>query len=378
MGRICDGYGVWGGGGALDYNSNGHAETAASNAVSSPVSDLRRGPTSTPGLCVTSEQQVYLEWFLHGTTIKPPRIFNSRYWDPAILQATVHEPMILQGLLALSAAHQRHTMDPASRGRDNLAPDALEIFLLKHYSKAIKGLQAYLEGGEKSLKPNWFVAATMCTIFVLLELMRGRFEAARMHVVKGAYIVQHFMKQPEDTESNYKIVQFFLRLQHQTALFLRQLHSPQTLLSLSTAPAPEFRFPSPTEAQYLLDEFVEQIAYLAEQKRQLVNATKASRMVFDEVCGFLLVGLESWSQTCEATLAEGRMKMESSDLAAYETLLRRHQMAKSAAKRFVDPRFGLGRRRTSSVGSVPGLESEVAGTKDPAVIVSLQLFPGLG
>lgn len=350
LGRICDGYGVWGGGGALDHDSRALSTAATSSAVISPATILYRGPTTTPGLCVSSEQQVYLEWLLHGTAIKPPRIFNSRNWDHAILQATAHEPMLLQALLALSAAHRRHSMDPANCAREGLVPDALEVFLLKHYGNAIRGLQAYLEGGEKVLRSNWFVATTTCTLFVLLELMRGHFEAARIHIVKGVYMVKQFVNQSVESESSSKTVQFFLRLQHQIALYQRQLRSQQTMLDLPSAPVSEFRFSSPTEAQYLLDELVEHIAYLAGQKKLFPGSAKASRAVFDEACRFSLVALESWSLNCEATLAEGRMKMRPDDAAAYEALLRQCQMASSAARTSVGPGLGVDLQKGKAFG----------------------------
>jgi hypothetical protein len=231
-------------------------------------------------------------------------------------------------------------MDLANCAREGLAPDALEVFLLKHYGNAIRGLQAYLEGGEKVLKSNWFVATTMCTFFVLLELMRGHFEAARIHVIKGVYIVKHFINQSVESESSSKAIQFFLRLQHQTALFQRQLPSQQTTMCPPTAPVQEFRFPSPTEAEYLLDEVVEHIAHLMEQKRLIPSSAKTSWAVFNEMCRFLLVAQESLLLTCEATLTEGRMKMRPGDAAAYEALLSRYQMAGSVARLSVGPGLG--------------------------------------
>ncbi|KAF2627497.1 hypothetical protein BU25DRAFT_48943 [Macroventuria anomochaeta] len=335
LGGICDGYGVWGGGGAINPDTKSPLQAFASNSLMTAANNLRDGPTWT-GLRVSSEEQIYLEWFIHGTAAKPPRIFNSPFWDPAILQATIHEPMILQALLALSAAHKRHVLDPVNRAREGLVPDGLEVFLLKHYGSAIKGLQNHLDGGAKIPKAKWFAAVTMCAIFVLFELMRGRFEEACVHLKTGAHIAKQFTREPGQPDLSPQLVQFFIRLPDQMIQFRRRLPNQQTTpVHSSTSPIVKLRFASPAEAGHYLDDLIEQLAYLAQQTRQMPRSATAAHAVHHDVCRYLLSCFESWLNACNATTAERRLILTPSDAAAYKALRQRYKVSKSIAEKCI-------------------------------------------
>jgi hypothetical protein len=59
--------------------------------------------------------------------------------------------MILQALLALSAAHKRKILDPTNRAREGLPPDAQEIFMLKQYCGGMKSLYTHLYENTRSV-----------------------------------------------------------------------------------------------------------------------------------------------------------------------------------------------------------------------------------
>lgn len=137
-------YGIWGGGGAFKGDTCTASMSTSDNPLVAMTSTACCTSSSTPRLRFSSEEQSYLEWFIHGTAGTPPRLFNSSFWDPAIFQATAQEPMVLQALPTLSAAHKRHVQDSVNRDKGGRSPDAVEMFLLKHYGNAVKGLQIYL------------------------------------------------------------------------------------------------------------------------------------------------------------------------------------------------------------------------------------------
>lgn len=336
LGQICDGYGVWGGGGAVKRGTNTSFKSASSDTLVAMASTIHLNPTSTPRLRVSSEEQSYLEWFIHGTAAAPPRIFNSSFWDPAILQATAQEPMILQALLTLSAAHKRHVLDPINRAREGLVPDTHEVFLLKHYGSAIKGLQNYLGGEEKIPKAKWFAAATMCSLFVLIDLMRGRFEEACIHLKSGAHIANKITKEPAQLGISRQLTQFFVRLRDQTMIFRHRAPKQRSYSARLTAtPVFKLRFSSPTEAAHYLDDLIEQVAYLAQQSRQMPDAATVSRVMHQEVCLYLLSCFESWLNAYNSTVTEQQPSISPNDAAAYEALHQRYKVSVDIAEKCV-------------------------------------------
>jgi hypothetical protein len=337
LGQVCDGYGVWGGGGAIKGDTYATPGSTSSESMVAVASTICCDPSSSPRLRVSTEEQSYLEWFIHGTAGTPPRIFNSSFWDPAILQATAQEPMVLQGLLTLSAAHKRHVLDPANRDREGLAPDALEIFLLKHYGNTVKGLQDYLGGDTKIPKAKWSVAAIMCSLLVLIELMRGRFEAACVHLESGAYIARHIAKEPGQLGVSRQITQFFVRLRDQTMIFRHRVPKQRPYSTrLAATPVFDLRFSSPAEAAHYLDDLVEQVAYLTQQSKQMSKMATESRVSFvmhQDTCRYLLSCFESWYNAYNSTLAEQRLSISPSDLLAYEALFQRYTISIDVGER---------------------------------------------
>lgn len=331
MGRVCDGYGIWGGGGAI------HQETAQPRGLRKQLQDeASRNPSnkktttllhsSSPlifGPRISPEEQKYLEWFIHGTATKTPRIFNSPFWDPIILQATMDEPMVLQAMLALSAVHKRKVLEPAKRARDGLAPDAQEIFLLKQYGSAIRNLQSYLENEYKPKGPKCLMAVIMCALFVLLEYTRGNFDAGFLHLTSGARLAKQLLSDPGMAGHELKLLHFFARLQDQTEVYRVQSQTDNETAATET----ELRFSDIVEADNHLDSLVDMMAHSAEQARMIPLSATASRKLFDEELAYLLASLEAWRLAYDATLAESYSKMPPETHAAWIALRKRYDMA---------------------------------------------------
>lgn len=312
MGRVCDGYGVWGGGGLLSIGNNKvqarledkrkDDDRRISYAIAPHMHTLRL-----PGPCISGQEQLYLEWFIHGTATKTPRIFKSPFWDPIILQLTMHEPMVLQALLALSSAHKRMIMDPANRARDGLLPDTQEMFLLKQYNSAIKNMQTHLAEEGRPSGPKLFIAVVMCALFVLLEYTRGRYDNGHIHLVSGMKMAQELIREPSETKIGVKLIHFFARLQDQMNVFF--MLSPGTTsdpTNCQAAPAtiPVLRFESIAEAASHLEALIDSLAHSIEQSRLIPLSAQGSRRLLEEEHAYLMASFEAWLLAYEATTAD--------------------------------------------------------------------------
>ncbi|KAJ8113158.1 hypothetical protein OPT61_g4654 [Boeremia exigua] len=343
---ICDGYGIWGGGGvaesALTQGPRSSLPTAIRGGRMDLTRTLQHRSISPLGLKISLEEQDYLDWFIHGTATTPPRIFNSSFWDPTILQTTSNEPMVLQGLLALSAAHKRHVLDPVNRVREGLAPDALETFLLKHYGNAIRGLQSHLNGKKEISDPKRFTMATMCAILVLVSLLRGRFEEAFVHLRVGAGIARQIVQKTGQASQKPLLAQSFIRMQDQTMIFCLRSSDPYFQANRPSIPYTfELRFSSPSEAGFYLDDLVEQVAYLTQQAKQMPRSATTAIAMHRNVYDYLLSCFESWSIACNATVTECGLNLTPTDAAAYQALLQRYKMSRGIAEKCFRANFPI-------------------------------------
>jgi hypothetical protein len=288
-----------------------------------------------PGPIVSSEEQVYLEWFIHGTASNTPRIFNSPFWDPVILQATMHEPMVLHALLALSSAHKRKILDPVNQAREGLLPDAQEVFLLKQYSGAITNMQKHLANEKRPTRPKLLLAVIMCALFVLLEYTRGRYDNGYVHLTSGAKLAKQLTEESSGAQFDVKLVHFFARLQDQTNVFrmIKPSSESDTSTSTPTMPAaiPTLRFEDVAEAGHHLDALVDSMAHSAEQARQIPLSAKGSRRMLEEEHAYLMASVESWLLAYDATMAERSAQMSSADTAQWQALRQRFAMAMDLA-----------------------------------------------
>ncbi|KAK1752597.1 hypothetical protein QBC47DRAFT_404919 [Echria macrotheca] len=162
-GRVCGGYGVWGGGGG---------SAAAVTTWKQPQF----------GLPWSSDGSLHLHWFQHRTSVKLPGPFPSHFWDTLVLQASSTEPAIQQATVALSSLHKARVA-----GRRSLDPSGLEKSGLVAYNKAI----SYLVRPEFASrdKASSRTALIACMLFTCLESLRGSFRTAHYHLQAGMKIV---------------------------------------------------------------------------------------------------------------------------------------------------------------------------------------------
>jgi hypothetical protein len=320
--RVCPGYGVWGGGGAV-HSEHPHTSAPTSSSGHSPLSEvLCTGPR------VSTEEQIYLEWFLRGTATHTPRIFNSPFWDPVILEATKQEPMVLQALLALSAAHKRKILDPANRARDDLVPDAQEVFLLKQHGLAIKNLQNFLKNGAETTRQRLLLAVIMCNLLVLMEYGRGRYDVGYLHLNSGALLVKKLIQGFCKSVCDLKLAQFFPRLQDQMEVYRARKHARNSGLSApSLGVTPILRFKSVEEAGLHLEDLVDLLAHATKEARLLPPTATAAWRLLQNDWEYLMACFEAWLLAYDATLADLGLSVEGREVEAWTALRQRYVMA---------------------------------------------------
>ncbi|KAH7079986.1 hypothetical protein BKA63DRAFT_232120 [Paraphoma chrysanthemicola] len=338
IGRICDGYGIWGGGGAIHNNKSSQTTEAQRTrpsaaptqakipmpSVPSTQASLRQGPK------ITIEEQEYLEWFIHGTSVHTPRIFTAHCWSPLILQATVHSPMTLQALLAISAAHRRKVLDPANRARDGELPDAQEIFLLKQHGRAMKSMQKLLESDSTTSSSNLSLILIMCGLFVLLERVRGQYEAACLHLSLGLPITEQLAQTSNSGRIDDKLDSFFSRMRDQLIVFGKR-KNPAEMDASTAKVAPAWRFTSPTDAERHLDMLIDESILTVEQHRTVSKTAKASRALLETEHTYHLAGFDSWYLAYEATVAEESVQSSPGQATAWAQLRSRYLLGRGMA-----------------------------------------------
>ncbi|KAL6406272.1 hypothetical protein AUP68_10443 [Ilyonectria robusta] len=186
-GRICDGYGIWGGGG----NAHGSAERVAAvrrsqapRHANSPLGSVPHSLSQLPNLKGAREVLAF-DFFWHRTTIKLVGIFESTFWKSLVLQACLEEPAVLHAVVAAGAAHRKQ-----------------ETLTLQQYNKAITLLS---RGYDQQDQLATRLTLTISLIFTCVELLRGDFHAGHLHVQKGLQILgEHLNDGPiNDSSTSY-------------------------------------------------------------------------------------------------------------------------------------------------------------------------------
>lgn len=211
-GRICDGYGIWGGGNA--YGSSNKAPSLSNLSLAHNKKIL--GPLKV----VTMSQKhriaglpasIGFEYFRKYTSTKLPGLFESGFWDSLVLQASEQEPAVLHAVTALGAAHKND-----------------EHISLVEYNKAIQHLRQNLNSSDRDVLR---VCLITCLLFVCIELLRGGFKAGYAHLSNGLRILHEIQRRDGITVNNEIILrshaqtvedtlfEVFSRLNLQTALF---------------------------------------------------------------------------------------------------------------------------------------------------------------
>ncbi|KAM0281405.1 hypothetical protein ACHAQH_003527 [Verticillium albo-atrum] len=297
-GRVCDGYGIWGGGG------NAYHERHVVEPTGALYTQVVPGPRAAPLVLVLNPQeQEYFEWFKYRTSVKLPASYASGFWNTLIFQSSVQEPSVLNAVLALGScgdAPQQHPSEGTSRSWT-----ANERFTLQHYGEAMRHLKPHFSHRGKA---STRVALIACFLFVSFELLRGHFEAARIHLDNGLRILEESRvlfpgvdggicaRACLESIDNW-IVEIFLRIQLQIGILrYTQVYPFQNLMSTKLE-LPSSAFRSAHEAWQYLSPHLSEAMALTQQARSYVASKYGTPY---QVTGMLeaqarvRTGLEQW------------------------------------------------------------------------------------
>ncbi|KAJ5379051.1 hypothetical protein N7509_012170 [Penicillium cosmopolitanum] len=260
-GRICDGYGIWGGGGSP------YGPPQPSKALSIYC-------TPVPAGSLDPEEQTCFDWFMRKTTTKFAGIFKSQFWETLVFQASAQEPAVRHAVVALSAAHRfdisAGSWVPAIYGVD------AERFTLQQYNKAIYHLRSATmknnaSGSRLSNKKALRVALITCMLFVTLEYLRGQYKMGSAHLRYGIQLLADIsapmsrtpmapgVLSPAEDFVHDALIDSYARLTVQSAMFG---HVPSHLCVIVRDPqvhALPYTFSSLVEARRTLDDLLNRI-----------------------------------------------------------------------------------------------------------------------
>jgi hypothetical protein len=211
----------------------------------------------------------------------------------------MREPMVLRALLALSAAHKRKFLDPANRARDGLVPDAQEVFLLKQHGNAIKNLQRFLADGSETTRQRLLLAVIMCSLLVLMEYGRGRYDVGYLHLKSGAQLAKRLIEEFCSRVCGLKLAQFFPRLLDQAGVYrARKCGASASVVK------PILRFLDMEEAGHHLDEVIDILAHTAKELKRLPPLSVAHREMPQVDWEISVAWFKAWLLAYDATLKD--------------------------------------------------------------------------
>ncbi|PYI07958.1 C6 zinc finger domain protein [Aspergillus sclerotiicarbonarius CBS 121057] len=271
-GRVCDGYGIWGGGGNTSSGNRATIPKVCQNALScynAPV----------PIVHAASSERICVDWFIQRTISKIGGVFSSEFWNRLVVQAISQEPAVRHAALALASTHRygAHKGDQACTMEDHLRE--YERFTLQHYNQAISCLHTEFRRNTR-LNQTMMVALITCMLFVTLEMLRGQYAASQTHLQHGLRLLKEIQRL-SGTSRNGRllirtlsrtveddIIQVFSRLAVQSALLGHGTQHSNLDYEIQPHHLP-YKFQSIEQARQYLDVLLARTQSLVEMGRQI-------------------------------------------------------------------------------------------------------------
>ncbi|KAI1496082.1 hypothetical protein F5X99DRAFT_86453 [Biscogniauxia marginata] len=337
-GRVCDGYGIWGGGGNAYGNRSAAREDCAKFALYNPRTIIGGA---------TPERGDYFQWFMYRTVIKFPGACSSAFWETLVFQGCAVEPAVWHAVLALSSAHKRESLEDDKPKMTEYALDSQQQFTLREYSQAIRQLQPhFLAGNRRSMH----VALVTCAIFSFLETFLGHYNAGITHLQSGLKLLTQTQTYPNTIDDrtsilrsprghvNDWIIEIFVRLHVTAALFGQSPpHLYAGLQIFPSEPLPKV-FQSANHATQCLDRLLGEILYFGDQRSKQGNTHDAGSVArgIDEQ-GRLQEELTSWLKAYKASKTSTKSGINRREALAYKLLRAYSTMAKIMVDTCIHP-----------------------------------------
>ncbi|OBT78642.1 hypothetical protein VF21_02239 [Pseudogymnoascus sp. 05NY08] len=274
-GRVCEGYGIWGGGG----NAYGSDLRKFMSIVSHAYEPFTRQRLLVLRSRVSSDEGTSFDFFRNRTSVKLPGMFGSEFWETVVFQVSSVEPAVLHATIALASLQRSNEYQESVKGGGAIstlssAPDAAvkwNRFALQQYNKAIAYLKPHFSAhNHRSLQ----VTLVTCMIFTCIEILQGQYTTAHKLVQGGLGLVYslkvlgatHNINAMLQMDSmDLSLVEAFSRLNIQSPLFsfptsyFKDKNSEETHMHLPDIPS---SFATLQEARQSLDELFSAVIQL--------------------------------------------------------------------------------------------------------------------
>jgi hypothetical protein len=152
----------------------------------------------------TKDESSCFEFYHVRTMLKIPGFFNSGFWDRIVLQISSTEPAVFHATIALAATQRSQELHTTMRNEwDSKFIDCdsemkkWDRFALMHYNKSIAQLQGHFQSrNHQSVQ----IALTACILFTCIELMRGTYSTANIHIDHGIKVLQNLKRRRIDND----------------------------------------------------------------------------------------------------------------------------------------------------------------------------------
>ncbi|CAI7615424.1 unnamed protein product [Penicillium discolor] len=317
--RVCDGYGIWGGGGTP------YGQPQSNQALSVYC-------TPVPAGNLGHEEQLCFDWLIKRTARKFAGLFPSDFWESLIFQASAQEPAARHAIIALASTHRFQ-----QRYVTGLNKYDVERFTLQQYNKAIQHLRTNTTNNSYSLR----VALITCMLFITLEYMRGQYQMGCAHLQYGMKLLSDIsatrspssmvptILPPEEDFAYNALVDAYSRLGIQSAMFG---HVPSHMYLVTTDPqiaSLPYTFTSLLEARRSLDDLLNRVHCLKNHYHDHhASQTPTSNQHMLNTQSKILADLSLWRKTYTVSVARLETnKISGKDQTGYLLLRVHHEMA---------------------------------------------------
>jgi hypothetical protein len=257
--------------------------------------------------------------------------FGTAFWAHLVVPAMMTEPAITHAVVALTSAHKSSFYGPRGWSADQ------ERVTLSQYTKAIRHLQPLLASCDNT---STTIVLIVCLLFTSLEYLRGRHQAAALHLHNGLKVLRNLYEDCADPSHGVLIVkhtrfkrainsvvfQSFAGLHVQAGLFGNHVPDVALVLQVTETETPYSIFVSEEEARDSLEKLLHGIVLIAGRMRIAIAETGECPRPLIEGQGLALAHLATWRTTYEQTTSERKLDPAQKHL-AYTLLLNYHTMA---------------------------------------------------
>ncbi|KOS39361.1 hypothetical protein ACN38_g9795 [Penicillium nordicum] len=329
--RVCDGYGIWGGGGTT-YGQPQNNRALSVYCTPVPVGNLGH------------EEQLCFDWLIARTARKFAGLFPSDFWESLIFQASAQEPAARHAVIALACTHRFQQQYFTGLNKYDV-----ERFTLTQYNKAIQHLRTDTTNSSYSLR----VALITCMLFIILEYMRGQYQMGCAHLQYGMKLLSDISAtrsrspssmvptiiSPEEDFAYNALVDAYSRLGIQSAMFG---HVPSHVYLVTTDPqiaCLPHTFTSLLQARRNLDDLLNRIHCLKNHYHDHhASQTPTSNQKMLDTQSKILADLSLWRKTYAASVAHLETnKISGKDQTGYVLLRVHHEMATIMASTCLAP-----------------------------------------